>query len=110
MIYSAAASWLPTYKLGLLELTGENPLDPAAWKKHPEPVFQSTESTFGVGHSCFVKSPDDKEWWHVFHAKRDREPGWRRSIFIQPFTFDANHFPIFGRPVAPVLRGLGKSR
>ena len=99
--YSTAASWLPTYKLGLLELTGEDPLDPAAWTKHPEPVFQATEQTYGVGHSCFVKSPDDKEWWHVYHAKRDRSPGWQRAIFIQPFTFTAAGLPDFGRPVAP---------
>ncbi len=99
--YSTAASWLPTYKLGLLELTGKDPLDPAAWSKYPEPVFQSTAATYGVGHSCFVKSPDNKEWWHVFHAKRDRDAGWRRAIFIQPFTFDNKGIPNFGTPVAP---------
>jgi GH43 family beta-xylosidase len=97
--YSTAASWLPTYKLGLLELTGENPLDPSAWTKHPEPVFQGNASTYGVGHSCFVKSPDGREWWHVFHAKRDRDAGWRRAVFIQPFTFDEKGFPNFGSPV-----------
>ncbi|WP_226894657.1 family 43 glycosylhydrolase [Luteolibacter marinus] len=99
--YSTAASWLPTYKLGLLELTGSDPLDPAAWTKHPEPVFQANGETFGVGHSCFVKSPDEREWWHVFHAKRSRDAGWQRAVFIQPFTFDAKGFPDFGRPVAP---------
>lgn len=109
--YSTAASWLPTYKLGLLELTGESPLEPAAWTKHPEPVFQSTASTYGVGHSCFVKSPNDKEWWHVFHAKRDRSVGWQRAIFIQPFSFDNMGFPNFGKPVAPgseLLRPSGE--
>lgn len=99
--YSTAASWLPTYKLGMLELTGGDPLDPAAWTKFPQPVFQSTDATFGVGHSCFVKSPDDTEWWHVYHAKRDRKAGWQRAIFIQPFTFTADGVPAFGRPVAP---------
>lgn len=98
--YSTAASWLPTYKLGLLELTGKDPLDPASWTKHPEPVFKGNDSTYGVGHSCFVKSPDGKEWWHVFHAKRDRNAGWRRAVFIQPFTFDDKGFPNFGNPVA----------
>ncbi|GAA5126405.1 family 43 glycosylhydrolase [Luteolibacter yonseiensis] len=99
--YSTAASWLPTYKLGLLELTGQDPLDPASWTKHPEPVFKGNDSTYGVGHSCFVKSPDGKEWWHVFHSKRDRNSGWRRSVSIQPFTFDDKGFPNFGNPVAP---------
>lgn len=100
LIYSTAASWLPTYKLGLLELTGKDPLDPASWTKHPKPVFQSTESTFGVGHGGFVQSPDGKEWWHIFHAKRSRSAGWLRSIYAQPFTFK-DGFPEFGTPVAP---------
>lgn len=99
--YSTAASWLPTYKLGMLELTGEDPMNPDDWTKHPEPVFKSTGETYGVGHSCFVKSPDDSEWWHVFHAKRDRSAGWRRAVFIQPFTFDNAGLPDFGTPVAP---------
>ncbi len=101
LIYSCGASWLPTYKLGLLELVGDDPLLPSSWKKHPEPVFRSSEKTFGVGHGGFVQSPDGAEWWHVYHAKRDRRPGWRRSIFVQPFRFDDSGFPDFGRPVDP---------
>jgi GH43 family beta-xylosidase len=100
LIYSTAASWLPTYKLGLLELTGKDPLDPASWKKHDEPVFRGTDKTFGTGHGGFVQSPDGKEWWHVYHAKRDRGGNWKRSIFVQPFTFKSG-FPDFGQPVAP---------
>lgn len=100
LIYSTAASWLPTYKLGLLELTGKDPLDPASWKKHAEPVFRSTEKTFGTGHGGFVQSPDGKEWWHVYHAKRDRKGNWLRSIFVQPFSFKSG-VPDFGTPVAP---------
>jgi GH43 family beta-xylosidase len=100
LVYSCGASWLPTYKLGLLELVGPDPLDPAAWRKHPQPVFQSSASTLGVGHSSFVPSPDGTQWWHVFHAKRDAQPGWRRHIFVQPFEFDATGFPQFGGPIA----------
>lgn len=99
VIYSCAASWLPTYKLGLLELIGDDPMKPESWKKHPEPIFQSSEETYGVGHGCFVKSPDGSEWWHVYHAKNERKDGWNRSIFAQPFTFDASGFPQFGKPV-----------
>lgn len=100
IVYSCGASWLPTYKLGLLEFTGTDPLLPESWKKRPKPVFEGTEQTYGVGHSCFVKSLDDKEWWHVFHAKRDRDPGWRRSIFTQPLRVGPRGYPIFGKPVS----------
>ena len=99
IIYSCGASWLPSYKLGQLELIGDDLLDPASWKKRKDSVFQSTKETFGVGHSCFVKSPDGSEWWHVFHAKRDPNPGWRRSIFVQPFKFAKDGRPLFGRPL-----------
>jgi GH43 family beta-xylosidase len=98
--YSTAASWLPTYKLGVLELVGDDPLDPANWKKHPQPLFVSTDKTYGVGHSGFVASLDGQEWWHVFHAKRDRDGGWRRALFVQPFTFDEEGWPQLGEPLA----------
>ncbi len=100
VLYSCGASWLPTYKLGMLELVGDNPLDPKAWKKHEKPVFTGTGQTYGIGHSCFVKSPDASEWWHIFHAKRDRQPGWRRTIFAQPMKIGKDGYPAFGRPVA----------
>ncbi|MGB7327154.1 MAG: glycoside hydrolase family 43 protein [Rubripirellula sp.] len=99
IVYSCGASWTPNYKLGMLELRGDDPLNPKSWQKRPYPVFESTESTYGVGHSCFVRSLDDKQWWHVFHAKRDREPGWRRAIFVQPMKVDKRGFPVFGKPV-----------
>jgi GH43 family beta-xylosidase len=100
LTYSTGASWLPTYKLGLLELTGANPLDPKSWKKSSAPVFTSTETTFGVGHSCFVPSPDGQEKWHIYHAKQNRDPGWKRAIFAQPMTFTDAGFPDFGKPLA----------
>ncbi len=131
LLYSCGAAWLPTYKLGLLELTGRDPLDPASWRKHPHPVFQSTAQTLGVGHSCFVNPtplphptanlrpppPASSPWWHIYHAKRDRAPGWPRDVFLQPFHFDPTGFPDFGQPLAPgshlpipIESGLGLSR
>ena len=101
IVYSCGASWLPTYKLGLLELIGDDPLKPESWKKRSQPVFSSSESTYGVGHSCFVQSLDGTQWWHVFHAKRDREPGWRRSIYAQPMKVGRRGFPLFDVPVDP---------
>lgn len=98
VVYSCGASWLGTYKLGLLELTGNDPLDPASWSKHPEPVFQREGGTIGTGHSIWVKSPDESEWWHIFHAKMDEAPGWRRAVFAQPMGFRDDGFPDFGTP------------
>ncbi len=106
--YSTGASWLPTYKLGILELTGADPLDPLSWVKGKRPIFRSTPTTYGTGHSCFVPSPDGSEWWHVFHAKQDRRNGWRRGVFIQPMTFkEWDLSPDLGRPVDR-LQGLAR--
>ncbi len=99
LVYSCAASWLPSYKLGLLELVGEDPLNPKSWRKRKRPVFEGNSSTFGVGHSCFVRSPDGEQWWHIYHAKIDREPGWHRAIYVQPMKVGPRGFPIFGEPV-----------
>ena len=104
IVYSCGASWLPTYKLGRLDLVGEDPLKSTSWKKHGEPIFESTHSTYGVGHSCWVPSLDGQQWWHVFHAKRDTHPGWRRAIFIQPSSIDSNGQLILGTPVSPGIQ------
>lgn len=102
LIYSASGSWQRFYKLGLLELTGADPLNPSSWRKHPKPVFAPTNQVFGVGHSSFTTSPDGTEFWHVYHAKRDPADGHGdRSINIQPFTWTADGFPDFGTPVPP---------
>jgi hypothetical protein len=53
-----------------------------------------------VGHNSFVKSPDGAEDWLIYHAKMDRQDGWRRAVFAQPFTWSASGLPQFGRPVA----------
>jgi GH43 family beta-xylosidase len=102
LAYSCSGSWQPSYKIGMLELRpGGNPLAPADWKKFPEPVFQSTASTFGVGHNSFVKSPDGTQDWIVYHAKWNRSDGWQRTVFVQPFQWNADGTPDFGQPVQP---------
>jgi hypothetical protein len=100
LVYSTSGSWQPSYKLGMLELErGADPLKPGAWKKLSQPVFTSTEQTFGVGHCCFVTSPDGHEDWLVYHAKMLRTNGWQRALHEQPFTWTADGRPDFGVPV-----------
>ncbi|WP_202863919.1 glycoside hydrolase family 43 protein [Ereboglobus luteus] len=99
IIYSASGAWKTTYKLGLLELAGDDPLAPGAWRKHPDPVFAPTEKTYGVGHASFVKSADGRENWIVYHTKLSREDGWHRGICAQPFTWTDDGLPDFGAPV-----------
>ena len=70
IVYSASACWGPDYKLGLLTLTGTDPLNPAHWTKKSTPVFQRNDANgvFAPGHNGFFKSPDGTEDWIVYHA------------------------------------------
>ncbi|MFT4009090.1 MAG: glycoside hydrolase family 43 protein [Nocardioidaceae bacterium] len=99
VVYSCGSALLPSYKLGLLELVGPDPLDPSHWRKHPEPLFTSTAETFGVGHGTFVPSPDGTETWMVYHRKIVRERNFKRVLHAQPISWSAEGLPVLGAPV-----------
>lgn len=104
--YSASFCDTPDYKLGLLELTGDDPMNPAHWQKSPQPVFSRTEQVFGPGHNGFFKSPDGKEHWLVYHGNDKATDGCSasRSLRAQKFSFDQNGQPVFGKPLAPGVK------
>lgn len=101
LTYSCGASWLPSYKVGMLELIGDDPLSPDSWRKADRPLLESAGATFGVGHGCFVASTDGSQTWYVYHAKLSRTPGWERVIFAQPVAFDGNGAPSLGPAIQP---------
>lgn len=100
IVYSCRESWLTDYKLGMLKLIDPNTslLDPTNWSKIG-PVFSGNEQVYGVGHCSFVKSPDGKEDWIIYHSKKSTAPGWDRDVRIQPFTWNRDGTPNFGSPV-----------
>lgn len=102
--FSASACSEPDYNLGMLTLTGEDVLDPDAWAKDPEPVFQRSDENgvFGPGHNGFFKSPDGTEDWIVYHANDLVSDGCDdgRSTRAQPFTWNDDGTPNFGLPVS----------
>lgn len=104
IVYSADASWNRAYKLGLLKLVADDPLDAESWEKIG-PVFSAYEdddgATYGPGHNSMpVLSPDGSEYWQIYHAKTVARDGWQdRAIFIQPFTWNDDNTPNFGRPL-----------
>ena len=99
IIYSASASWTVDYCLGLLELTGNDLLNPESWTK-TGPVFKKNEQVWGVGHCSFVKSPCQSEDWMLFHAKSAKKNGWLdRQVHAQRFSWTPDGRPHFGSPL-----------
>jgi GH43 family beta-xylosidase len=102
VIYSASGFWDDNYCLGQLTWTGGDVLDPKSWVKHAGPVFAHTADVFGPGHCSFVKSPDGKEDWIIYHAHTG--PGTsRRDVRIQPFSWNPDGSPHFGAPISPSI-------
>ena len=104
LIYSAIGCWTDSYCLGMLTFIGlKNPLDPAAWKKNPDPVFKQKPGygVYAPGHNCFFKSPDGEENWILYHAnsKPGQGCGRFRSPRAQKFTFKEDGSPDFGEPM-----------
>ncbi len=99
LVYSASGSWTDDYCMGLLTLTGDDPMDPASWKKSAEPVFKKRNGVaYGPGHPCFVTAFDGSIWM-LYHANLQRGSGWDgRSGWIAPVTFAPDGTPHFGAP------------
>lgn len=102
--FSASSCQTPDYKLGQLELTGSDPLDPASWTKKQTPVFQRDDAAgvYGPGHNGFFTSPDGTENWIVYHGNNSANGGCGngRTTRAQKFTWNADGTPNFGTPLA----------
>lgn len=104
--YSASGSWTDDYAIGMLALTGDDPLDPAAWSRRATPAFARCDQrgVWGPGHNSFLRSPDGSEDWMVYHAIDHAGGGWgARSVRAQPFGWTADGQPDLGLPVTAHL-------
>jgi GH43 family beta-xylosidase len=85
--FSADASWTQEYKVGLLEWTGGDVLDPGSWRKLPRPILT------GGGHGCFIETGG--QGYFVYHRKLSADPGWAdREIVAEPFGWDVHGYPV----------------
>ncbi|GHH65531.1 family 43 glycosylhydrolase [Promicromonospora soli] len=102
LTYSASSCTTADYKLGLLTLTGTNPLLSASWTKRSTPVFQQGNGTYGPGHNGFFTSPDGTESWIVYHGNTSSSQGCgsTRETRVQKFTWNSDGTPNFGTPVS----------
>jgi GH43 family beta-xylosidase len=104
IVYSAAACWDDNYGLGMLTAKKDaNLLDSLSWSRSDIQVFKQCpeNSVYGPGHNCFTKSPDGKEDWIVYHGKKASSNECSgRSMRAQPFIWDKNGRPLFGKPLS----------
>ncbi len=102
IVYSANDSKYDEYCLGILTFDGSGDiLDRENWKKTDRAVFEKTDKIFGPGHCSFttVTEGENEVDYIVYHANLTSGTGWTgRSVFTQPFTWDENDFPVFGKP------------
>ncbi len=103
LVYSACAADTPDYKLGMLSIDpAADPMDPSAWRQHPDPVFGRDDraEVYGPGHNTFFRSPDGREDWITYHAKSGIARTYAdRSARAQRFTWRPDGTPDFGRPL-----------
>nr|XP_019047094.1 hypothetical protein I302_03701 [Kwoniella bestiolae CBS 10118]OCF26024.1 hypothetical protein I302_03701 [Kwoniella bestiolae CBS 10118] len=102
IIYSVSFCSTPNYALALIHLTGDDPMDAAAWtKKKDGPVFKSGNGYYGPGHNGMFISPDGTELWNVYHATWHAEGqcGADRASFAM--KVDTTNGLNFGTPVTP---------
>lgn len=114
VIYSGSYCDTPDYKLGQLELVGDDPMQPESWKKSSEPVFQTANGVYAPGHNGFFTSPDGTESWIVYHGNSSPKHGCgaTRSVRAQKFIWHEDGSPNFGEPVAegtPVVLPSGEN-
>lgn len=110
IVYSANACWLD-YCLGLLTYNGTGDLtNPRSWTKNPQPVFiQAPENgVWAPGHGGFFRSAarngEPGQDWMIYHANTSATDGCgnKRAPYIQPFTWNADGSPNFGKPLPRV--------
>ncbi|MEU8659978.1 RICIN domain-containing protein, partial [Actinoplanes philippinensis] len=90
------------YKLGMLTLTGTNPLSAASWTKKSTPIFQRSDANgvYGPGHHSFFTSPDGTETWMAYHANETTAQGCgaTRTTRLKKVNFNSDDTPDLGTP------------
>lgn len=94
VLYSADGGWDADYCMGILELTGSDPMAPDAWKKHPGPVLASGGPMLGPGHGSVL--PEERKICFAAWDKSDEQLGWDTvQIFLADYRFENGRIKIF---------------
>lgn len=107
LTYSASATD-ENYAMGMLTINdNDDLLNSDNWKKSQDPVFQSNLPIhqYGPGHNSFTVSEDGQTDLLVYHCRNytniigDPLYDPNRHTMVQPFTWNTDGTPNFGKPV-----------
>ncbi len=99
LTYSANFYLDPHYSIGYA--TSKKPMGP--WKKHKKnPVLSKTDTVHGPGNGMFVKSPDGKELFIVYHTHFKPGQVGPRKVAIDRVRFKSDRV---GRPDILIIDG-----
>jgi GH43 family beta-xylosidase len=90
LLYAGSGYWTPHYAIGVMKLTGTDPMNPSHWQKALHPIFKASDEVVGTGNACYVPSPTGKTHWAIYHAyvgKKTR--GVPRQLFAEPYLATA---------------------
>ena len=102
IVYSAHGSWTSEYKLGIIQLVGNDPLKESSWRKRNAPLLVADPSRggpFGPGHASFIASPyNDGHVYCIYHGTEKQNEGWNnrkaRVMLMGPEHFRSEAAPL----------------
>ncbi len=101
VVFSASDTASPFYCLGLLTLTGKDPMQRESWTKTPRPLFtlNPAQGVFGPGRGTFAQDKAG-QYWLLYAAKATDAPtAAHRQTRAQPFRWNNDGTPDFGMPI-----------
>lgn len=86
IFYAGNFSGDDSYCVGYITLTGTDLTNFDHWTKNPEPLMATDmaySEIIAPGHCSIVKSPDQTEWWIMYHSAKYSGAGWDRMARLQ---------------------------
>ncbi|ATC63318.1 hypothetical protein CMV30_04750 [Nibricoccus aquaticus] len=103
LAYAGSGYWTPHYAIGLMKLTGSDPMNPAHWQKSSKPIFKASKEVVGSANACYVFSPTGKSHWAIYHAYVGQKTrGVPRQLFAEPYLADSQSMSIGRGTPAPL--------
>ncbi|MBQ2863246.1 MAG: family 43 glycosylhydrolase, partial [Clostridia bacterium] len=82
IMYTGSGYWTKYYALGYLKYMGGDPLDPASWKKNPEPILSLSDEVNGCGHGSYYKDHEGN-YYVAYHGYLGKDTSGGRYCYVE---------------------------